>query len=147
MDNLKEILDNHKLWLQNSTQGQKANLCSADLRGADLRGADLCGVNLRGANLCGADLRGANLCSADLCGADLCEGYESDGNYHHITNIGSENGTLELYSCGDKGWLIKRGCFTWSKEEFITKVKETHGDNEHAVKYLTLVELLCKENK
>ena len=54
-----------------------ANLCDANLRGADLRGADLCdadlrGADLRGANLCGANLRGANLCDADLCGADLC---------------------------------------------------------------------------
>ncbi|EIN6656536.1 pentapeptide repeat-containing protein [Salmonella enterica subsp. enterica serovar Soerenga] len=55
-----------------------ADLCDADLCGADLRGANLCdadlyGANLRGANLCGADLRGANLCGADLRGADLCD--------------------------------------------------------------------------
>ncbi len=78
---IKEILILHKLWLNNSPQGQRANLCDADLRGAnlcdaDLRGANLCGANLRGAdlrgaNLRGADLRGANLCDADLRGADL----------------------------------------------------------------------------
>ncbi|EIB1233397.1 pentapeptide repeat-containing protein [Salmonella enterica subsp. enterica serovar Soerenga] len=49
-----------------------ANLCDADLYGADLRGANLCGADLRGANLCGADLRGADLCDADLRGANLC---------------------------------------------------------------------------
>jgi len=53
-----------------------ANLCGADLgganlRGANLRGADLGGANLRGANLRGADLGGANLRGADLGGADL----------------------------------------------------------------------------
>ncbi|EHX9519282.1 pentapeptide repeat-containing protein [Salmonella enterica] len=55
-----------------------ANLCDADLfganlRGANLRGANLCDADLRGANLCDADLRGANLCDADLFGADLCD--------------------------------------------------------------------------
>ncbi|EKO2609447.1 pentapeptide repeat-containing protein [Salmonella enterica subsp. enterica serovar Soerenga] len=49
-----------------------ANLCDADLYGANLRGANLCGADLRGANLCGADLRGADLCDADLRGANLC---------------------------------------------------------------------------
>ena len=49
-----------------------ANLCGAYLRGANLCGANLCGADLCGANLCGADLSGANLCGADLCGANLC---------------------------------------------------------------------------
>ena len=49
-----------------------ADLCDADLRGADLGGADLCGADLRDANLRGADLGGADLCDADLGGADLC---------------------------------------------------------------------------
>ena len=55
-----------------------ANLRDANLRGANLRGADLCdanlrGANLRGADLCDANLRGANLRGANLCGADLCD--------------------------------------------------------------------------
>jgi len=55
---------------------RSANLCDADLRGANLRdanlyGADLCGASLRGADLCGVYLRGADLCSADLRTANL----------------------------------------------------------------------------
>ena len=50
-----------------------ANLCDADLRGANLRGANLCGADLRGANLCGANLCDANLCGANLRGDDLCD--------------------------------------------------------------------------
>ena len=59
---LKDIIDNHKLWLDSSNNtGEKA-----DLRRADLNGFDLRGVNLSGADLSKVDLRGANLKGADL---------------------------------------------------------------------------------
>ena len=51
----------------------RANLCEADLCGANLRGADLHRANLCEADLCGANLRGADLRKADLNGANLCE--------------------------------------------------------------------------
>ncbi|EBB7772073.1 pentapeptide repeat-containing protein [Salmonella enterica subsp. enterica serovar Tennessee] len=70
---LSKILEEHKVWITSMREsGSRADLCSADLRGADLCSADLRGANLRGANLRGANLRGADLCSADLRGADLC---------------------------------------------------------------------------
>ncbi|EBD3326977.1 pentapeptide repeat-containing protein [Salmonella enterica] len=79
---LSKILEEHKVWITSMREsGSRANLCDANLCGADLRGANLCDANLRGAdlrganlcdaNLCGADLRGANLCDANLRGADL----------------------------------------------------------------------------
>ena len=91
-DELNVFLRKHKLWLVYDPDGQKANLCGAnlleadlrganlqwanlreaDLRGVDLREADLRGVDLRGADLYGADLRGANLQWANLWEADLC---------------------------------------------------------------------------
>ena len=77
---LKKILEEHLLWL-NRKGGSRANLCDADLSGADLRCANLCNAdlsgadlrcaNLRDADLSGADLRCANLCDADLRCADL----------------------------------------------------------------------------
>ena len=70
-EELKEVLDKHKKWLNNKDGGEMANFDWANLRGADLRGADLCRANLCGADLCGADLCRANLCEADLCAADL----------------------------------------------------------------------------
>ena len=78
-EKLKEILENHKHWLNEDCDGwqdMRANLRGANLRGANLREADLSGANLREANLRGANLReadlsGANLYSADLNGADL----------------------------------------------------------------------------
>ncbi|EEJ8781126.1 pentapeptide repeat-containing protein [Salmonella enterica subsp. enterica] len=69
---LSKILEEHKVWITSMREsGSRANLCGADLRGANLYGANLCGADLRGANLYGADLRGANLRDADLCDADL----------------------------------------------------------------------------
>lgn len=63
-DELAEILNKHKMWLNGEVGGIRADLYKADLSGADLRLADLYEANLRGANL-----RGANLCKADLRGA------------------------------------------------------------------------------
>lgn len=65
-DELAEILNKHKMWLNGEVSGVRA-----DLYGTDLRWAYLYGTDLRGADLYVADLRGANLCGADLCGADL----------------------------------------------------------------------------
>ena len=72
---LKEILDQHKLWLDGKG-GQRANLeyanlSDANLHGANLSGADLLGADLTGADLTGADLTGAYLKDANLTGADL----------------------------------------------------------------------------
>ena len=74
---LKEILDQHKIWIEsNGVQGkcadlENAYLCGANLINADLEGAILCIANLQGANLNGAKLTGANLYGASLRGANL----------------------------------------------------------------------------
>ncbi len=77
---LWEVLYEHAEWLKTrfltEVKGERANLSGADLRGADLcwanlRGADLYRADLSGADLRGANLRGADLYRADLSGADL----------------------------------------------------------------------------
>ncbi|EEC5630567.1 pentapeptide repeat-containing protein [Salmonella enterica] len=69
---LSKILEEHKVWITSMREsGSRADLCDANLRGANLYGADLRGANLRGANLRDANLRGANLYGADLRGANL----------------------------------------------------------------------------
>jgi len=68
---LQEILDSHKLWL-NDEEGERADLSEADLLGANLRGANLRGANLRGADLSEADLSWADLdfsCLPLWCGS------------------------------------------------------------------------------
>jgi len=75
-EELKEILENHKLWLKNENVGVKSSLTRADLSRANLAGADLSDVNLSRANLAWsnltkADLTRANLTRAVLSGANL----------------------------------------------------------------------------
>ena len=72
-EELKNVLDLHRKWLNNEDGGVRADLWEADLRGANLWEADLRGADLRGANLWRADLWEADLREADLRGADLRE--------------------------------------------------------------------------
>ena len=60
-EQLAEILQKHKMWVNGEEGGEKADLRFADLRSANLRSADLSSANLRDANL-----SSANLSSADL---------------------------------------------------------------------------------
>ena len=43
-EQLKEILQQHSLWLKDPKKGKRADLFGANLRGADLREADLGGA-------------------------------------------------------------------------------------------------------
>src|SRR5712692_2455274 len=76
-DQLKQILADHRAWLDSDGQrGLKANLSHAQLQGfslwsADLREADLSYASLQGADLDHARLRGANLRHAQMEGASL----------------------------------------------------------------------------
>ena len=68
---LDSILNEHKMWLRNDPEGERADLTGVNLYGAYLRGADLTGADLVRADLVRADLRGADLIGADLVRADL----------------------------------------------------------------------------
>ena len=65
-EEIKQVLELHKKWLNNKQNGERANL-----REANLHEANLSGANLRGADLRWAELRAANLSGANLRGADL----------------------------------------------------------------------------
>ena len=67
-EELNNIIEKHKMWLDNKPGGERADLYKADLSGANLSGANLYKVNLRGANL-----HRANLYKSDLSGANLYE--------------------------------------------------------------------------
>ena len=70
-DELADILNKHKMWLNGEVDGIRADLYVADLRGANLCDTDLRRANLYVADLRGADLSGANLYKANLYKADL----------------------------------------------------------------------------
>ena len=84
---LKEILEKHKMWLNDEEGGERANLSRADLRGADLREANLSRADLRGADLLHAYLSGADLRGADWLPAICCPeegsfiGFKKAGDY------------------------------------------------------------------
>ena len=84
-EQLAEILQKHKMWVNGEEGGERANLSSADLSSADLsyanlRYANLSDANLSSADLSSADLSYANLSSADLSYANLRYANLSDGN-------------------------------------------------------------------
>ena len=134
---IKDILEKHKMWVNDIFGGERANLTDANLRDANLTDA-----NLRGANLTGADLRGANLTGADLRGANLT-GADLEDEFYYIGNIGSrkEQTTVNL----NKN-IVWCGCFVGSLEEFQIQVEKTHGGkepNSNYYDYMDFIEL-CK---
>ena len=58
-----------------------------------------------------------------------------------IGAIGSRNAFTTFYRDKDGEITVKCGCFCGKIEEFLNKVKETHGDNKHAQVYRAAVEL------
>ena len=108
-----------------------ANLC-----GADLRGADLCGANLRGANLGGADLGSANLGGANLDDTKI----KGTNAIIQIGPIGSRADMMLVFNTDD-GLRVSTGCFYGSADDFLVRVMETHGTNQHATNYRNALEL------
>ena len=109
---LQEIIKSHGRWLRNAEGGERADLRSADLSGANLGGANLRSAYLSGANLGGAYLSGANL----------------DKTYYQVVRIGSRKGTT-TYCVDDDNVLC--GCWNNYKggtlEEFKTRVESVYG--------------------
>ena len=126
-EELANILDLHRKWMNSAEGGQRADLQRADLqgaylRGADLRGAYLPGADLRGAYLRGADLRGAYLHRADLRGAYL-QRADLQGAVHRWSQVAfrghGECGrmlTAVIYEEGQEA-IYQCGCFYGSLDE------------------------------
>ncbi|HHN1865830.1 TPA: pentapeptide repeat-containing protein, partial [Pseudomonas aeruginosa] len=58
-EELAEIIEKHRMWLDDEEGGERANLRGANLGGADLIDANLIDASLIDANLIDASLRGA----------------------------------------------------------------------------------------
>ena len=70
-EQLNKILELHKKWLQDESEGERANLSYTDLSGADLSGLNLSYANLRYADLSDTNLSDTNLRYADLSDTNL----------------------------------------------------------------------------
>jgi hypothetical protein len=55
--------------------------------------------------------------------------------------IGSRDAITTFYRRNDGVTMVVCGCFHGTIDEFVAKVSETHGDNEHAVAYRAAVQL------
>ena len=103
-EELKTILEQHKLWLDsNEKEGKRADLRHADLTNADLTRANLTSSDLRCAILTGADLTcaylyGANLTDADLRRADL---FDAILRYANLSGADLINSELEYADLTD----------------------------------------------
>lgn len=94
-EEIKELLSNHKKWLEEDIDGKHANLIGADLRSANmnrsnLRYANLIGADLRDSNLRYADLRDSDLRYANLSGADLRDSDLRDSDLRCANLIGAD---------------------------------------------------------
>ena len=90
------------------------------------------GTNLRGVNLSGAKVNGLELVGARP--------------FMAIGPIGSELRTISVWLTAE-GLRIQAGCFFGSRDEFVAKLAQTHGDNEHAQEYtaaLVLIDMHAK---
>ena len=99
-EELAIILSDHRKWIASHDGGKRADLCNADLGGANLRGADLGGAYLGAADLRNADLGGANLGGADLGGANLRGANLSCADLRGANLRGANLGGADL-SCAD----------------------------------------------
>ena len=106
-EELKEILDKHKKWLNDEEGGERANLSYADLRYADLYNANLSYANLRYADLSNANLSNANLYNANLSYANL--------SYADLSNANLSYADLDEKEKIRCGWLLKEDFHAYKK--------------------------------
>ena len=126
-----------------------ADLSDADLRGAELHGADLSDANLRGADLRGADLSDANLRGAYLRGADLRDANLRGASLHKTCGIADRvidagvrsDGYHFLLTRTEPGeWRVKAGCRDFTVEGAKSHWTETRGDTPLGAESLQLIE-------
>ena len=75
--------------------------------------------------------------NAKVCGdAEVC------GNAHYLVvgPLGSRGGYTTFFRSKKLEICVTCGCFRGNIDEFAEKVKQTHGENEHARKYMAAIE-------
>ncbi len=155
-EELKKVLDDHKLWIDNHSEGKRADLAYTDLSGMDLRGVDLFaadlfraslentdlrGAYMAGCTLEGANLKGANLISTDLEAANLGVTVLTDVKISESTNLagvtGLERAEISFHGLGYVGEkmrvlkLLGEYVYFYNGEEFSERRLREHIEGSH----------------
>ena len=169
---LQEVLELHKMWLDNEEGGERANLSFEDLSCVDLSytdlseaifyKADLYHANLNHANFYEADLKDANLYGADLYHAIFYKADLYHANLNHVILTNAKFYLTNLYKAeGDfvsvsnigsrndtthyfyKDNRVICGCFSGTMEEFEEKVRKSYGEDKKEYKqYMATIRIL-----
>ena len=79
-----------------------------------------------------------------VCGNAMVCGNANISNtndYIILQGFGSKNRTTTFFKCKDNLIRVICGCFEGTIDEFVSKVKETHGNNKYAREYLAIIDL------
>ena len=121
-EQLSEILDKHKLWLNGDEDGERANLSSDNLSSDNLSSANLSSANLSSANLSSANLSSANLSSANLSSDNLSSDNLSSDNLRFISSADGSvlacinAGKYQVVAASDR---VAIGCQMHSVEDWF----------------------------
>ena len=150
-EEIKEVLQQHVLWLEDNSKGKRADLRGVNLNSANLYGANLSGANLSGANLSGTNLSGANLNGADLSGADLSGADLSGAKFDRTKGI--RYAVLSFSGLGkmSRQWLLVEqngkpvfhiGCFCGSEKELREQIRS--GSDKYVASRTRAMEMLLE---
>lgn len=134
-EELKEVLELHKKWLNGEENGVRADLSYMDLRDMDLRDTNLRHAKLRYANLEDANLQGANLRGTNLEGVVLQGAKLSQANLtgvfglksFSIDNVGTFHGKVTYIPSLN---TVFAGCWTGNEKEFFDRCKVVEKENK-----------------
>lgn len=154
-EELDKILELHKRWLNDESDGKRAELINQDLRGSNLsysnlRGSDLSGSNLSYSNLSYSNLSYSDLSYSNLRGSNLSEVVRLDPytKVISISNIGTEFGEMICFVSPDSGiQYVIRGCFRGTLKEMKAEVKKRCAGTPHEKSYkqaFTLINTLVE---
>ncbi len=136
-EDLKKILEDHKIWLTDQTKGKRADLSFANLSSADLSFANLRYANLLFENLRYANLRFADLSFADLRSANLSSAHFSYANlrYANLSSAKALKSSIdclsEMFKKNKSGFIVYKtfGLQREPNKNWIIKAKSIISEN------------------
>jgi hypothetical protein len=148
-EQLQEILQKHKLWIDGEDGGERADLRYADLRYVDLsyadwRYADLSYADLRHASLSCSGLSNAKLHSADLSYADLSCSDLSYADLSHAKLRSADLSRADL-SCSDLSYADLRDACLLATGNMVN-VKSANADIWHIAYTHDILQIGCQRH-